>query len=413
MARIAVSALGSAGDVNPFLGIAMGLARRGHHVTFLTNPYFENAVRTAGLAFSPIGTKAEFIEHMNNPDVWDELRAGDLAFGVAASWTAEGFRRLAVLKEQGLDIIVAAFQCFGARIANEALGIPLATVLHYPILAESVHDPVRYPVLRALARTGPLGVRLMYGLADWCVERVVLPDINACRVELGLEPVRKIDKWIWSPQRVIGLWPDWLRGPQRDWLKQLKVTGFITYDGNGETPNAAAEWNDKAFLARKPIVFTAGTAMAHSREFFRAALDAVERLNEPALFMTQFREQLPDNLPSHVRHLSFAPFGDLLPHCSAIVHHGGIGTCARGLRAGIPQVIVPFAFDQFDNAHLLARAKVGASVSSRRLSGAAFVQALTRLRSSPGIQERCRVLAQKMAAYDPLDETCRLIEGVG
>lgn len=411
MAKIAISCLGSAGDVNPFLGIAIGLVRRGHHVSFITNPYFEEAVRAAGLTFSPIGTKAEFIENMNNPAVWDEFRAADLAFGIAAKWTAEGFRRVAALKDEGLDIIVGAFQCFGARIANEVLDIPMATVLHYPILAESVHDPVRYPILRPLAHTGPLGVRLMYKLADWRAERVVLSDINACRAPFGLAPVRNIDKWVWSPQRVIGLWPDWLRGPQKDWHPQFKVTGFITYDGDGGAARSDADaWRDEAFLARKPLVFTAGTAMAHSRKFFRAALDAVERLGEPALFLTQFREQLPERLPDYVRHLTFAPFGELLPHCSAIFHHGGVGTCARALRAGIPQVIVPFAFDQFDNAHLLARAGVATSVSSRGMSGPSFAHALTRLRKAPELHDRCRDLARKMAAKDPLDETCDLIE---
>ena len=66
--------------------------------------------------------------------------------------------------------------------------------------------------------------------------------------------------------------------------------------------------------------------------------------------LTRYPEQLPPALPASVRHERYVPFSAILPRCAAIVHHGGIGTCAQALAAGIPQLVSPFGFDQPDNA---------------------------------------------------------------
>lgn len=80
------------------------------------------------------------------------------------------------------------------------------------------------------------------------------------------------------------------------------------------------------------------------------AVNACRELNRPGLLLSTFPENFPPDLPETVRPLSYVSFSQLLPHCSAIVHHGGIGTTSQALAAGIPQLIRPLAFDQFDNA---------------------------------------------------------------
>lgn len=411
MAKIAVMALGSVGDVNPFLGIADALSRRGHEVTFITNPYFKDWVHAAGLTFSALGTEAEYDRHLSNPDLWHPRRGMDALFRAAADWSEEGYRRLAALHPTGLDAIVAPFQCFGARIANELLGIPLATVLPNPILVESVYDPVHYPVLRVLSHGGPLAARLLYALVTMAFDDTIRPGINRCRASLKLAPLKRIGPWVWSPQCVIGLWPPWLRGPQKDWPEQLRLTGFITYDGPA-AGDGSDDLPEAVFLAQRPVLFTAGTAMKSAQDFFAAALAAVDALDLSALFVTQFPGQLPPGLSSNVRHVAYAPFGTLLPRCSAIVHHGGIGTAARALQAGIPQLLMPFAHDQYDNAHLLKRAGVADSLARKRFTGRNVAQKLDRLLSSSQVKERCRALAAQLRAQDARAETCALIESL-
>ena len=410
MTHIAVMALGSLGDINPFLGIGRELVRRGHRVTFFTNPYYEAWVEAAGLPFRPLGTRESFLEIVENPDLWDPNRAMEMIFREAAGLSRETYEQLAALRSEGLGLCVAPFQCFGARIAQEKLGIPLVTVMTNPILVESIYDPVRYPVLQWLARSGPTGARIMYAVVSFVFEQTIRQPVARCRAALGLPPKWWLGTWVWSPERIIGLWPAWLRGPQKDWLPQLKLTGFISYEAPRE-PTRESAAPDAGFLERRPILFTAGTAMTQGQSFFAAALEAQRRLNRPALFVTKYPEQLPRDLPADVRVLTYAPFGALLPHCAAIVHHGGIGTAARALEAGVPQLVVPAAHDQFDNGHLLRRAGVGDMLEGA-LSGAKIARQLSALLDSPDVRLTCEARAGDIAAHDALAETATMIEAV-
>src|SRR5690606_30678605 len=108
-----------------------------------------------------------------------------------------------------------------------------------------------------------------------------------------------------------------------------------------------------------PIVFAPGSANVQATEFFRTAAEVCEQLGRRGVLMTKYPDQLPPDLPRSVRQFGFVPFSKLLPRAAALVHHGGIGTCAQGLAAGLRQVVMPMAYDQLDNGTRLARLGVG------------------------------------------------------
>jgi UDP:flavonoid glycosyltransferase YjiC (YdhE family) len=149
--------------------------------------------------------------------------------------------------------------------------------------------------------------------------------------------------------------------------------------------------------------------MTHAAAFFRAAVAACESLGARGLLLTKYRHQLPARLPPGVRHCAYAPFRQLLPLCGAIVHHGGIGTTAAALAAGIPQLILPMAWDQPDNAHRVRQLGVGASLGPRQRTAAHLAAALARL-MTPETRARCRAIADRIGEADGLDVAARWVE---
>jgi len=154
-----------------------------------------------------------------------------------------------------------------------------------------------------------------------------------------------------SPALVLALFSRLFAQPQPDWPPQTRITGFAFYHGsNGqEMPDELSRFLDQG---PPPIVFTLGTsAVWVARDFYRESIAATKLLGRRAvLLIGDQRNRLQETLPTEIIAVDYAPFESLLERCCAMVHHGGVGTTAQGLRAGIPTLIVPFAFDQPDNA---------------------------------------------------------------
>src|SRR5207248_592859 len=125
------------------------------------------------------------------------------------------------------------------------------------------------------------------------------------------------------------------------------------------------------------------------------SLKACQRLGLRGIFLTRFAEQLPA-LPSTVKHVSFAPFRELFPRCAAVVHHGGIGTVAKALAAGVPQVILPLAYDQKDNAIRVKRLDIGDWVRAGRANGSRVAEKLAGVMTE-SVRERCAAIAQRFS----------------
>jgi len=205
-------------------------------------------------------------------------------------------------------------------------------------------------------------------------------------------------EWWISPDRILGMFPEWYGPPQADWPEQIRLTGFPMYDG-APTGHLSDDVLEFCKAGSPPIVFTFGTGMMHAEAVFRAAVDAIRRIDRRAILLTKFREQLSAELPSNVRHFEFVPLQSLLPSVAAIVHHGGIGTTAKALAAGIPQLVIPWSWDQPDNAARLERLGVGESLKLSRATGARIAASLERL-LTPDRRERCREVA---AGFDDTD----------
>jgi rhamnosyltransferase subunit B len=254
----------------------------------------------------------------------------------------------------------------------------------------------------------PYPLRRAYWLAvDAAGYLLVARPLNRLAAGLGLPPVRRVFRWWLSPNLVIGLFPPWYAEPQPDWPPQIRLAGFGRYDGG------KAELADdvRAFCQAgpPPVAFTLGTGMAHAAEFFRTAVAACAAAGARGILLTKYPELVPAPLPPTVRHCAFAPFRQLLPLCGAVVHHGGVGTTAAALEAVCPQLVLPLAWDQPDNAARITKLAVGLTLGLRQRSGEHMASALTRLRA-PAIRERCRAVAALAAKENGLEAAAVWVE---
>jgi UDP:flavonoid glycosyltransferase YjiC (YdhE family) len=246
------------------------------------------------------------------------------------------------------------------------------------------------------------------------IDPILARPLNKFRAELRLVPVKNIlSEWCHSPQRVIGLFPDWYAPPQPDWPKQTVVTGFPLFDEKDVTP-LPEKVEEFLNAGSAPIVFTPGSAMLHGQAFFAAGVAACRILKRRGILLTRHAEQVPANLPDGVIHAPYAPFSQLLPRSAALVHHGGIGSTAQAMSCGVPQLMMPMGFDQPDNAQRIKRLGVGDSLPPKKFKGQAVAAALGRLIESATVADACKAVAAKFRAEpDAMGQTVEWIERAG
>ncbi len=409
--RLLMTALGSYGDVLPIVGLASAMNARGHQATIIANPHFQTVVESAGVGYLPLGTAQQYDELAHHPDLWHAFRGPIL---VVRTGMRDPLRRLYELIDEnhrpGETVLVAHCLDLASRVHQNKHGTPVASVHLAPVALRSFYQSPQMFDMWMHDWLPRWFRRTQFWVADQMLDRIIAPELDALRRELGLEPVRAVMRdWYFSPQLVLGLFPDWFAQPQPDWPPNTVLTGFPLWDQSAtmELPEDVEE-----FLREgdPPIVFAPGSAMTRGQWFFEAAVDACRRLGRRGILATNYPEQLPRELPSTVRHFGFVPFSRLLPRAAALVHHGGIGTSSQGLAAGVPQLVMPMAYDQLDNATRLKQLGVAATIRRKKFRGPVVARALEGLLSSETFRAAGRRCAERMDAESALNASCEALE---
>ena len=385
-----VVTIGSAGDLFPFMRVALALREAGYRVSMLGPVQHAPFVEPTGLAFHGLPAEEAVLDH---PDLWHPTR------GLAVVWraTRPAMARIpafvAALPVDERIVLLAhplalpeADLCRARRPGLKVVAAYLA-----PSNLLTVHDPLMlgpYPVPRWV----PLGARrwLWRRLGDALINPLALPDVNAARAAHGLAPVADLVEHIVKlPDLSLTLFPEWFAPTQADWPQPLARTGFPLYD---PSPQAELSPEVARFLEEgaKPVVFTPGTGNRQAAWYFRCALDACARRGLRAILLTPHRGQLPAQLPTPALWQDYVPLRALLPHVAALVHHGGIGTTAEALRAGTPQLVVPLAHDQFDNAARVRALGAGTSLRAARLNARRLERRLAEVVGNEAVMEAAR-----------------------
>jgi rhamnosyltransferase subunit B len=407
--QVLLVSVGTLGDTLPYLLLGRELRRRGHDVALLGNGAYRDQAGDAGLEFVELISAAESEREArqrarwsSNP--WAAVREG---FANLARDVEPAYRAIAERYEPRRTVVVAAGIMFGARIAREKLDFPLVTLHLQPCCFRSLRDVSYWSpwVPSAFIRASDY-------VTDLVIDFHLQGPINRLRRELGLPKIRRImDRWWNSPDLTIGAFPDFLAPPQIVGPRQVRFLGFATPTADHARP---PDERLLRFLAEhpRPIVVCPTSAVGDAKTFLAAAIAAAGRLDRPIVVLTPHGDQLPASLPATAAHFHYAPLSELLPAASAIVHNGGIGTCAAALQAAVPQIIVPRIVDQPDNARRLQRLGAAAVVPPHRLSVERLTGAVRTMLESSAVADRCRALAAECRRYHCISALADTVESL-
>jgi rhamnosyltransferase subunit B len=412
-----IVAFGTAGDVLPLAALALRLVERGRRVWFLApRPFEPKPPGIPGVTFHSILEDDEAGAGLANPALWHPRKGIEIVLGLTARSIARSMailEPLAVATAAGVPMpcVTASSFAYGARVAQERWGWPLVTVDISSAWLFSADDPAVFPGMgwiRALPRRWRANVW-------WFIDRklldpLVAPRLNTWRANFGLAPARRVvGRWGRSQDLILGLYPSWFAPLPADAPPQMQLAGFVALPAaEDELPRAL-----DAFLGtdRGTLLFMAGSGMQHSGAFFANGIDAAARLGFRALLLGPGAAAAASTA-RHAHGEDFAPLAPVLARCAGIVSHPGIGTIAHALAAGVPHVLTPYAFDQFENARRAVALGVAivipANSSARRIAAS-----LARMLDDRAVAAACRQARQRMAGEpDAADVACDAIEAL-
>jgi rhamnosyltransferase subunit B len=413
--RILLATTGSLGDLHPILAIGLGLKKRGHIAVLATSNKYREKVIHAGLEFASMGP------HLTTPsaDLIREIfdaRKGPVrlirqylypAVPAAYSEVVEALR--------GCDLVVTHPITFAAQIAAEKLAMPWVSTVTAPFSLPSRYDPPVYapaPFLAKLRSLGPgvNGLLLQLGKAG---VRPWMKPIIEFRGSQGLPPGEDpLFDGQHSPECVLAMFSRVMAEPQADWPPQARVIGFPFYDQAEHGQELDPELERFLESGPPPVVFTLGSsAVFDPGTFYQESVQAVRRLGRRAVLLVG-TNTIAGPLPAGTAAFAYAPYSKILPRAACVVHQGGIGTCGQALAAGKPMLIMPYAFDQPDNAARLQRLGVARTVRRKKYTAQRASAELDRLLSDVGYSRKAAEVARFVNTEDAVQAACDAIEKV-
>ncbi|TWT93628.1 glycosyltransferase [Neorhodopirellula pilleata] len=363
-----LSACGSRGDVNPIAAIARELVELGYecHVS-VAEPYAD-VVSAAGAIPNVVIDRKSFDAIVSQSSFWKPLAGGRRVL----TEVVQGFFQphLDFIERHyvpGRTTLVAHPLDFASRVFREIHpDCPLTSIHLAPAMMRHPEFPPRLLPDRVWTRwvlpSGwPRWNRATYWLGDYCfLDRILGPTVNRARRKLGGLPKQRrlMNHWWHSPDQVLAMYPAWFAPEIASQYasERFHFVGFPLDDG------IAGESADQSFeppvSENRPLLVTTGSAHHGDAEFVRRVAQICQRRNVPVVSCCPSNPRL--NVGTNNLHsVGYIPLGRWLPHCRGLIHHGGVGTTSRAIDAGIPQMIRPLAFDQFDHAQRIERFCLG------------------------------------------------------
>lgn len=420
--RIILSNIGTLGDVNPLIAVALELKRRGHTPVMALPAVYRAKIEPLGLEFYALRPDIDPSDTRLVAMVYDVKKGTETGLREvlfpALHQTYEDLLEAAT-KPRRADLMLLGELNYAGPMVAEVTGIPWASYVLAPFSFISAFDPPvlpPYPRLAYADRAVPGMGHAIRRVARFVTRHWPEP-IYKLRRELGLpRGANPIFDAKHSPHLVLALFSRALGVEQRDWPGNTLITGFCYYDA--DAGNAALPAELEAFLAagEAPVVFTLGSAaVLAAGDFYEVSARAAMRAGTRAVLLIgdDPRNRPKQPLPDSICVAQYAPYTALFPRASMVVHQGGVGTVAQCLRAGKPMLIMPYSHDQPDNARRMKRLGVARSIQRNDYTPAHVARKVKEMLENKRYAEGAQFARQRLerengvkTACDALEELC-------
>lgn len=421
--KIVLATFGSHGDVHPFLAVALVLKQRGAHPVIAAAEQYRGKITRAGIDFHalrPDHTNVERQLGLSRAQIVRKVGRSPafLLRKMILPYLREAYDD-SVAALHDADVAVTHMAAYATKIAAEKLKIPHLGVALQPMIFLSRFDPPAVHTLPTLTqwiyRHGPKwsGAFLSFGKA---VSRTWARPIDRLRRELSLAPApaHPLFEGQFSAEGALALYSPVLGRVQPDYPAHTYVVGFAFYDDDESAdPAEQAALLNFANAGAPPLVFTLGTSAVNDADaFVEASLAAARALQRRAVVVLDASRQRVWQqrvTAEDVLIASYIPYSQVFPLAAAIIHHGGIGTTAQALRAGVPQLIAPYLVDQPDNAARVVRLGVGRSIPLKRYQPKLVEKELRTLLTDTRYAARAQVVREEILREDGAARAAEII----
>jgi rhamnosyltransferase subunit B len=406
--RIVLATFGSLGDLHPFLALAIGLRERGCQPVIATHELYRQRIQKLGIEFAPLRPDYDPTHEDLNLLSMDPWRGTEVILREGLFPHLRDTYEDLLVAVQGASLLVSHTIAFPSPLVAEKFGLPWVSVSLAPIAMMSPTDPPHaapVPWVNKIWSFGPTANRALIGLlrkqtARWCEPIAQLRE--SLNLPRGQHPLFEGQH---SPLLALALFSRVIGQPQPDWPSTARQTGFCFLDDAHDMP---AELDDFLSAGPPPVVFTLGSAaVLTAGDFFTESSRAIEKVGCRAVFIAGKESRIASAGNTFVT--SYAPYSQVFRQAAVVVHQGGIGTTAQGLRAGRPALIIPFAHDQPDNAMRVVRAVAGLSIPRAKYSAPRAASVIRELLDNETYKAGAQRAAASLAQEDGVAAACSAI----
>lgn len=416
--QIAIIAMGSRGDVQPYVALGKGLKAAGHRVRLVTHENYEELVSSHGLEFCPV--KGNVQAFMETPEMLALLEKGN--FLAINAHTSKASQRAAIdwaegglAACQGVDLLLAGVGGLFLGVAlAEKLRLPLLQAYVFPFTPTTAFPAVLFP--QSISKLGGFVNRLSHHLFRqimWQGSRT--GDRLARQQVLGLPAAPFWGHYnsahFQSYPILYGLSPSVI-APPSDWHHtQIAGYWFLAEAPNWTPPPALLEFLQSG---SPPVYVGFGSMMSRNPEAMaNLVLKAIALTGQRAILQSGWGGLRKSDVPDTVLMVDSIPHSWLFPRVAAVVHHGGAGTTAAGLRAGVPTIVIPFFGDQLFWGQKVAELGVGsAPIPRQQLTAERLAAAIHQVMTDRSMRQQAVDLGAKIQAEDGIASVVAIVKNM-